>query len=300
MGWDTPFVRTVAGVASALLLLLGVVGAGVVKPDSKKKHLVAVVAKQAPAGVEAQGSGGGGAVSGTPGAPAAQPAPAQAAPVPAANAQPAPAPAPAPIKANPSPSQKQPGPVTPPKAGTYTYKGSQGDSTAKVENDGGANGVVRQAITMSSGQGSLRSEVAWGPSDVTWESSALTGPQGSGSCDWKPPVKQYSVPLSTGTNWSYDSTCAGTANGVSFSFHRVGTAKVTGVSTFNVGGTDVITWVIERHETIDFTVGLQSNHGETTSTEQFSPDHGLIVHQVTSATGSDQPTEITLASLNPS
>jgi hypothetical protein len=297
MGWDTPFVRSVAGVASALLLLLGVIGAGVVKPDSKKKNLVAVASTPASTALQGQGTGGG-AASGTPGAPAANPAPVQAAPTPAANAQPAPAPAP--INANPSPSQKRPGPVTPPKAGTYAYHSTQGDQSAKVENDGGANGVTRQAITISSGQGSLRSEVAWGPSDVTWESSSLTGPQGSGSCDWKPPVKQYTVPLSTGTNWSYDSTCAGTANGVSFSFHRVGTAKVTGVSTFNVGGTDVITWVIERHETIDFTVGLQSNHGETTSTEQFSPDHGLIVHQVTTATGSDQPTELTLTSLNPS
>ena len=186
---DTPLVRKVLAAASAALLVIGIVGAAVIKPEHDKSNRVTTTS---PAG-HSESPRGSTPTSAT--VPAGSPATGAS---PTTTAKPAATPTTAaPIKTESNP-KAQPGPVTPPKAGTYNYKTNNDQTTpAKVENDGGANGVVRQVLTISSQQGSIRTELAWGPHDVTWISTALTSGQGSYSCNWQPPLEQFAVPMST-------------------------------------------------------------------------------------------------------
>jgi hypothetical protein len=56
-------------------------------------------------------------------------------------------------------------------------------------------------------------------------------------------------------------------------------AKVVGAARTTVGGTQVVTWVIERHTFVTETVGGGALTAETESTELFAPQLGLVVYK---------------------
>ena len=81
----------------------------------------------------------------------------------------------------------------------------------------------------------------------------------------------YRFPLSTGSTWSWDSTCSSEDSSV----RRRGTAKVVGGTTQTIGGQTVDVRVISATGALDITIRgvTQTFYGDFE--ERFAPEHGL-------------------------
>ena len=193
--------------------------------------------------------------------------------------------------------------VHPPKPGTYNYTGTAPFSI-RVEADGSGGGVTHQIIAIPTGSGlELRNHVAWTASGARADRSDLQlGPLGSSgpapSCQWKPATIEYAFPLSVGKRWTMDSTCTASFLGQSATLRRQEEARVTARGRFDLGGTTVDTWTIER--AITFSVALPDQRGgedHSLSTEAFAPTVGLFVRR--HIEGGAQAGDLTLVSLKP-
>lgn len=179
-----------------------------------------------------------------------------------------------------------------PQAGNYKYQSTdeKGDVTQlnlQVKTDRSSGSVYDQTLTISSPQGSEQNAYTWNPaSGVTVSSTTLSGEQGSITCNWKPGISQYVLPIHDGASWSSVSNCSTSLAGAPATASYTNKATVEGSQQIQVAGETLDTWVIHRttvfkakSATFDLTI-------TTVGVEYFAPSDGETPKETTDTTTS--------------
>jgi hypothetical protein len=211
----------------------------------------------------------------------------------------------------PSAQVPNPGAAKPPAIGTYTYnvtstgadnKPSHSTSTIKVATDPNKGSAVGRQATQADPSGAeVTYHELWASNGVTMPSVHISSAQASFDCAWQPPILEFKFPMTTGTTWSFDSTCSSTVQGTKVTLHQTGTVKVTGKALDKIGTVSVPTWILDVNLTSVITSAFFNQTITTTGTRHFSPERGILTYQNITATNNGQSTksEQTLQDVTP-
>lgn len=189
---------------------------------------------------------------------------------------------------------------TPPRDGVYEYKqGDEEPQEVTFTTTGKASGEVQQKVSGFGGSsgGGGEFDTSWNSSGWVWQRLSGSGSGQSVSCDFTPPLLFVPQPMAVGVKWTYDSTCTLTFGAESVKLRFQGSGMVSGVERVKVGSTEVDTWVIQREMTTEYSYNNKPNSSKSSSTEHWSPAHGLNVRSKGSQDGTTY--ERSLVSLNP-
>jgi hypothetical protein len=171
------------------------------------------------------------------------------------------------------------GSVTPPKAGTYTYKVNSNGESADEQMEIASRGGGRQ----SEEQDGVRADVAWTSTEKIVD-RILFGPL---NCDWVPNLQELKFPLVAGKSWTVSGSCS-TPEGLKMSFK--GSSRVSGMQQRTVAGSSIQTWRLLNDFTIRASGGGESFEQHVTQDAYLSPAHGLYVYSADTSEGTDPAT----------
>ena len=183
-----------------------------------------------------------------------------------------------------------PGATSVPAAGRYPYRftddtGEAHEAFTTVEDKGAQPAGGRRMVITFSGEGiDLINDVSWGPQDVKHLKTTFVFGETRMECDWEPDYVQMPLALSRGKTWESRATCTARFGGTTAVINRTTTTKVTDARRVHVAGGEVLTWLIEAHDRIDFPGQGTLDTRETT---WFAPKLGLPVRQLGETTTSD-------------
>ena len=154
-----------------------------------------------------------------------------------------------------------------------------------VKNNNTSDSISHQTLTISSPQGSEENDYAWDrASGVTVSSTKLSGQQGSITCNWKPGISQFVLPIHVNASWQSLSNCTTSLAGAPATASYDNKATVSGSQQIQVAGETLNTWVIHRttvfkakSATFDLTI-------TTVSVEYFDPANGETPKETTDTT----------------
>ena len=192
---------------------------------------------------------------------------------------------------------QDPGPTSPPKPGTYTYRfeseGSatadqsgeeSGESTTTVTDVSREGDIVRQTVDISGGQFDSTSTVEWRPDRVLVTRSIFRFGGQEADCDWTPDYLQAQLPLREGLTWEGRSSCTVTGFGVPITVERTTSNRVSGLERRRIAGRVLDLWVIESDDRITFS----TNEIRSQVRSWFSPPLGMIAASEGTVEGSGQ------------
>lgn len=201
-----------------------------------------------------------------------------------------------------------------PKPGQYRYRYSTSggrseprseEQVLKIEDLEVSASQVRQSMTLDAKGGSGRQEVVWrSDGNYLMKEGGKSG-ETEVECDWEPDILNRKLPLAKGAEWSYDTTCTFTIQGVNGNRHRTGKARVTDRRRVDVAGQSVDAFVIDQTFTETASFGEFTANTESSSTDYFSAEHGLSVKSVgktkttVAAQTRESSIEVELLTLNP-
>jgi len=177
-----------------------------------------------------------------------------------------------------------------PAAGRYAYRfsddsGESRDSSTAVEDKGAITTGARRMVLTYSGEGlDLINDALWGPDDVRFTKTTFVFGGSRFECDWQPDYVVMPLKLARGTAWEAKSTCTIQAGATSAVVSRTTRSKVTDARRVHVAGGEVLTWLIESNDHLEFPGQGSLDTKETT---WFAPKLGLPVRQVGETKGDD-------------
>ena len=203
-----------------------------------------------------------------------------------------------------APGTKPPGPLVVPKLGSYPYRATSttpdGKTTTTDTNvvvKAGApasGGMTNLVVTIPSDFATITSDTGWSSAGVIARSSTITAMGITFDCDWNPDFAEYLAPLRAGLTWKIDTRCATTIAGQPTTIHLVQDSTVVGGSSATVATTNLPTWQIKRSLVIDVNSAAFNQTVHSTSTEEFSPDYGIVISQEGDSDGGGQAQHSTL------
>lgn len=316
----TPPLQRVLSVVTALLLLVGMIGAFATQNDDNASDIAtgpgASTTTTDAAGFGDGGSGGGdGGGTGGPGGSLVTTTTKPGGPTTTAKRGTAATSPPTTVKgcssspAGAAAATADPGAPKAPTPGTYVYESTTtGDyaspcsrSNTKIAAGADGAGVVRRQTTSENPGGSLTSHEAWSADAMRQERLVFTGGFGTFECDWNPDPVVLSFPLAVGKTWSADSSCDTSVQGLPLHIRAQGTGKVTGRTSVVVDGTRVNVWVIESTIKVT-TTGAGNTTQDQVGTSYFEPTRGIEVYSKDTSTGGQEghnTVEKRLTSFNP-
>lgn len=188
------------------------------------------------------------------------------------------------------------GAMSVPAAGKYPYRftddtGEAHEASTTVEDKGAQATGARRMIITYSGEGlDIINDVLWGPQDVRHTKTTFVFNNTPVECDWEPDYVQMPLALARGRTWESRSTCTANFGGMTAVINRTTTAKVTDARRVQVAGGEVLTWLIESNDRIEYPGQGTLDTKETT---WFAPKLGLAVRQLGETTTSDPEDEDT-------
>lgn len=289
--------QRILSAVTAVLIVAGILSAAVKGADDGEDQLVT----SSPASTTTTPAGVAGTAATTPEAPQAGGSSAPASTAPATTTPPAKPGTPS--TTGPSPGQPQQqsdfrdlGPVDDagapqaPAAGTYSYRfsddsGENHEASTIVEDKGPTPTGSRRMVLTYRGEGvDLINDAFWGPGDVRFAKTTFVVGSSRFECDWQPDYLMMPLKLGRGTAWESKSSCTVQFGATTAVVNRTTTSKVTDARRVHVAGGEVLTWLIESTDHLDFPGQGSLDTKETT---WFAPKLGLPVRQVGETTTTD-------------
>ncbi|HUQ40340.1 MAG TPA: hypothetical protein VM030_09305 [Acidimicrobiales bacterium] len=283
-----PVLPRVLAALSALLLLVGVIGAATID-ESDDAQTVATADLTTTTTVAGDGGQGLGAPVDSPSSVPAATQPSAGAPVTTVPPRQA-----GTTTTKPAAATGDPGQPVSPKLGTYRYRTTSGDetkeTTVKIAKDPEqAAGEDRFVVRVGEGGREQSVYTARRSDGIYVRKMTFPSPSGgSVDCDWEPDLLEMKFPLKAGAAWRAESTCNTTFNGEKATFHMVENTKVVGPQRAKIGGQEIDVWGMESTSTmtVDTTYQGRPFHlvYDTKGTSQYSARHGVNVKSDTQNT----------------
>lgn len=182
---------------------------------------------------------------------------------------------------------QDPGPLSPPRPGTYQYgvrtgDGQQSEHDVKIEEAPAVKGNTSRRVSGARGGLDSTSTLVFEPGRVIVTETTFRYNGNEGRCDWDPDLLQSKLPLAQGSSWSSKSSCTVTGFGATpITVVAELSSKVVGLERRKVAGQVLDLWIVETASHYEFSGAVI----DATSKDWVSPRHGLIVRTEASGSG---------------